>query len=547
MYSERLSNLIAALLESYDINEVVGSPGTRDVPLLAAIAARKNLRLTMVTDERAASFVAFGKALISGKAVAVVCTSGSAVLNLAPGLAEAYYSHVPIIAITADRPANLIDRNDGQTIRQLESLRSVTKGCYQVHSSVDPNISELIINDALAEALKPAAGPVQINVAISNPRVAGDGYMNITPRRISQIVREGLLSTTAMRELASKLQSPCRVMIVAGAYVPNQQLNRSLSKLARFENFIVIVEATSNLHGENFITDVDSLIKYSDTDDLIPDVIITFGAPILSNRLRKFVVEHRIEHWHVGISSLAVDTFNTLKLRIDTEPSTFFRQLAASLRRTVVNSDYSRRVAMLYRDARKIVGEKLDSESWCELTALKIIFASLPSRANLQLSNGMTVRYAQRFNLSRFHRIDCNRGVSGIDGSTATAVGASSMYADMTVLVSGDMSARYDIGSLGLNCITPRFKMIVMCNGGGQIFKVIPATAKFTNVDGCLSRMDSFPVEDIGRAWGYNVFRATSPSELKSALPLFLAEHEKPALLAVYTDCNTDVEINSNF
>lgn len=541
-----LCNTLAEMLCRYGIREAVASPGSRNAPLIAAISSRKDLRLTMVVDERSAAFVALGKAKISGLPVALICTSGSAVLNYAPALAEAYYSNIPLIVISADRPAELIDRNNGQTIRQCGSLRTVTKGTYSLDSRAPSAISEVIINDALASAVAIPGAPIHINVAIQDPTVVGEGYLTVNPRIIRRFDRDQHLSTANIREIAERVTYPNRVMIVAGSCLPDEQLNRALSRLASFGNFVILSEVGSNLHGHYSFTDIESLVSFTSTDILLPDIVITFGAPILSKKLRDFVSQHKIEHWHVGLSDCAPDVFSSLTLRIETYPATFFRQLAAGMRRPVGMSNYSAVVTSAYRQATYRIIARIAQYQWCEISAMKMIFAEMPPKANIQLSNGLTIRYAQHFNLSRFHRCDCNRGVSGIDGSTSTAVGAATLYNNLTVLLTGDMSARYDIGALGLRCVPTHFRVIVFCNGGGQIFKTITATRSYSEVDICMAESDPMPIVELARAWGYRTFSATSFDELNKCLPQFFDETTSPALLAVFTDCETDILCYNN-
>lgn len=546
MGESHLCNSIAALLVTYGVCEVVASPGTRNAPLIAAIASHPDIKMTMVVDERSAAFVALGKGIISGCPVALVCTSGSAMLNYSPALAEALYRHIPLIALTADRPPEMVDRNDGQTIRQPGALTNIVKGSYGVDSRQPASISELTLNDALTHAGTLPAGPVHINVAISDPTVTGDGYEAVTPRILHTIHRDTLLPATAIKSLAEKVSSPFRVMIAAGSMLPDERLNKSLNKLAGFGNFVILTEAGSNLHGRSFVECAESLLTHADFETISPDIFVTLGAPILSSRLRKLISRYHIEHWHIGLTPCAFDTFGTLSLRIETEPSSFFRQLAASIRRNDCTSDYAATTLALYKESIESETRQIQAAPWCEISALSAIAKELPLSANIQLSNGMTIRYAQHLHLGRFHRVDCNRGVSGIDGSTSTAVGASTAYPGITVLFSGDMSARYDVGALGLRCLPSSFKMVVMCNDGGQIFKIIKPTRSFSHVDQCLKASDPFPVEQLAAAWGFSTFRATNMEELRRVLPLFISRSDTPALLAVHTDAAVGTQFYTN-
>lgn len=541
-----LSNYLAALLSAYGVREVVASPGTRNAPLIAAVTGRDDINVTMVVDERSAAFVALGKAVISELPVALICTSGSAMLNYAPALAEAYYRNVPVIAVTADRPHESIDRNDGQTIRQPGALDTVVKGCYTVDSRESEAVVSLTLNDALTQATMLPAGPVHINVAICNPTVIGSGVEAVTPRIIRTLERSGELPVAAVRELCDRVVAPCRVMIAAGSYRPYERLNRTLNRLASFGNFCVVAEAGSNLHGRSIVDSVDTLLSSSDFNEIKPDILITYGQPILSSRFKKLISDNHVEHWHVGLTPSAFDTFGSQTLRIETTPEAFFRQLCATMRRTAATSNYVSEIMAKYDVACKKESLRFDEAPWCELSAMARITAALPKEANIQLSNGMTIRFAQHIGLSKFHRVDCNRGVSGIDGSVSTAVGASTAYPGMTVLFTGDMSARYDISALGLRCLSPSFKMVVLCNSGGQIFRIIKPTRAFDRVEECLCANDALPIEKLAEAWGFKVFRASGFDELSDVLRGFIDEKHQPALLAIHTDPSTGSEFYTN-
>ena len=161
------------LLEAHGVRRVVCSPGSRNAPLLIAADARKRLETSVVIDERSAAFVALGMAMVSRRPVALVCTSGTALLNYAPAVAEAYYQGVPLIVISADRPLEWIDQDDSQTIRQPEALRNFVKGSYSLSDREQcdrPGWYETrIVNDAILTALAPKQGPVHINVRLSPP------------------------------------------------------------------------------------------------------------------------------------------------------------------------------------------------------------------------------------------------------------------------------------------------------------------------------------------------------------------------------------------
>lgn len=542
-----ISNTLSALLAEYGIREVVASPGTRNAPIIAALTSRPGISVTMVVDERSAAFVAIGKATVSDTPVALVCTSGSAILDYAPALAEAYYRHIPVIAISADRPTYIIDRNDGQTIRQDRALANIVKNSFHIGERESVENAALTINDAISEAITAPRGPVHINIAIDNPTVKGSGFCEVHPRKISIIDCDRLIAKTEVSLLALKLSSPRRVMIWAGANPPSQRLNKALTKISGFGNFVVISEIGSNLHFNKFITSPDTLLIKHDFKEIAPDILLTFGQPLLSSRFKHILSKQNIEHWHIGYTDRAADIISKLSLSVKTDPESFFCQLAATMRRCSEYSSYSDDVARSYNSSLQVANAFIKEAPWCDITALKNLISAIPKEANIQISNGMSVRYMQLLNFSRFHRTDYNRGVSGIDGCTSSAIGASTAYSGMTVLISGDMSARYDIGALGLRCVSPKFKMVVICNNGGQIFRNINPTREFDALETYMCENEPAPFSELAAAWGYRTFKASSETELNNILPQFISETEIPALLELHTGSSIITEVMTNF
>ena len=168
MYTSRkyTARLMADALYEYGVRDVVVSPGSRNTPLILALEATELLRKHIVIDERSAAFVALGMSLQSGRPVACICTSGSAVLNYGPAVAEAFYRCVPLIVISADRPLEWIDQDDSQTLHQHRVLDNIVKASYDiaVDEATTAGYVSRILNDALTMAISRRRGPVHINM-----------------------------------------------------------------------------------------------------------------------------------------------------------------------------------------------------------------------------------------------------------------------------------------------------------------------------------------------------------------------------------------------
>ncbi len=551
--TDKLScNILADLLIAHGIKDVIVSPGSRNSPLIVALARRKELNLHVVIDERSAAFIGLGMAVQSFRPVALVSTSGTALLNYAPAVAEAFYRAAPLIVVSADRPSEWIDQDDSQTLWQQNALAPYVKRSCDIDAHLEFANGEWmcnrVINDVLLEAVCGRRGPVHINVRLDSPLNRMCDRPENSSRVISMVTPPLELSTAEARRLGEMLASPKKVLVIVGFHEPDERLNRALVKLARRPNVVVMTETIANLHSPMFISRIDMTLRIlskEDRDNLRPDVVITAGGALVSRHIKEWIrsMDRSVEHWHVGLSHVTVDCFKHLSLRIEMDAPVFLRQLASALQIHQTPSDYSRLWHDIYMRAIESHDEYVRNSPWCDLTAFSYITDHLPQRWNLHLSNGTSIRYAQLMDCSRLHRCECNRGVSGIDGCTSTALGASVLYQGVTLLISGDMSFQYDISALASQLMSPKFKMIVLCNGGGGIFRFISATSELPEREEFLAVGSNLPLRKLAEGYGFAYFEASSMAELTTVFPAFIAECNSPALLTVNTPPQLSAEV----
>lgn len=530
------------------------SPGSRNAPLVVALSRREGLDCLTAIDERTAGFTALGLSLQSGEAVALCCTSGTALLNYAPAVAEAFYRKLPLIVVSADRPAQWIDQDDSQTMRQPGALTQVVKETYDIPADIEHTpdgqwLANRLINDALLNATSGRRGPVHINLRLDSPlKNVESHYVEGSARVVEAIVPRQDLPVSEARSLGVRLASPRRVMIVAGFSAPDSRLNRALSRLAELPNVVVLTETIANLHSPRFISRIDTVLSAMTPDERLqmrPDTVITTGGALVSRHVKEYLRQlDPLDHWHVGISHTTIDCFRRLTVRVDMEPGIFFQQLASAMQPHRAQSDYASRWSEIFRRAVARHDAYASTAPWSDLRAFATIIPAIPARWNLHLSNGTPVRYAQLMDCGHIHRCECNRGVSGIDGCTATAIGAALAYEGApTLLISGDMSARYDVGSLFCRHVPARFRMIVMANGGGGIFRFIDATRRMPELDDRLACHIDMPWSDIARGLGWRYIDVATEQELRRAWPQFTEDTGAPALMVVRTSGEESAEI----
>lgn len=539
---------LVALCVAHGVRRVILSPGSRNAPLLVAFARETRIEHRVVVDERVAAFVALGMAARGNEPVAVVCTSGTALLNYAPAVAEAYYRHLPLIVISADRPDEWIDQDDSQTIGQRGILNHIVKRSYHLPTSDDDTAvwyTRRMVNEALLFAQEPSRGPVHINVPLREPLceiaevepVASVGIEAIYPRCRS--------ARYDVRQLSQTLSQARKVLILVSMMQPSPMLQGALRRMAQLPQVVVLTESVANLHDVDFIPTIDRVLTTVDNSEkelFAPDLLITMGGAPISRMVKEFLRKYPPKtHWRVGQETHIIDTMQSLTHKIVADEALFMDSLAAEC--NAIQSDY----ATLWHD-REVVATALhnrfvEASPWCDLRAFSILLPTLPQGVVLHLSNGTSVRYAQLFDTPQVDAVYCNRGVSGIDGSTSVALGASLTDDKLHLLITGDMSFVYDAGALATALATPRLKIVVMDNGGGGIFRFIKGPSDLPELEECFEVKRRQPIEGYAALHGFRYFGAKSETQLQSVLPQFYAENEKPAILSVETpgDVNASV------
>lgn len=546
-----LCEMTVSALLSFGIRRAVVSPGARCAPLLQA-AADSGMMLTAVADERVAAFCALGMSGALGEPVALMCTSGSALLNYAPALAEAFYRHIPLIVISADRPEVWIDRTDSQTIRQPGALEAVTglSVSLPAQSSRDAaRLARLRLSEALIKATGWPGTPVHINLPVdfADTPLEAPAFHPV----ISTPIEPGL-SNELLRELIAPWRSK-RILIVAGGTPPSPGLNRALTRLAAFENIAVVTEPAANVGSPRFIRSIDPIVA-ARGDELRPDLVITFGDPVVSAPLKHLLRTTAVTHWAAGplpgATSAMPDTFGVLERIFDCPPALFFARMAAAMEwreRSAVTTDRPPVYADLWHKPTGL-REALDALPWCSTSAMDIILGKTPRQWNIHSSNGLTIRILALLDSlhGHYHRVSCNRGVSGIDGSTSTALGESLVSSAPTLLLSGDISALYDIGALASGLPDGRFRMVVFDNGGGAIFhfaratRSLPCRADLLTLEGHVNP----PLRGIASDAGFDYLEASGADELRRVLPSFLStQTSRPAILRLITSGETDAAV----
>ena len=529
-----LAQSIIEICSAKGIHNIIISPGSRNAPLTIGFAQNPNFKCYSIADERCAAFFALGIAQQTKQPTAVVCTSGSALLNYYPALAEAFYSQIPLIVISADRPQDKIDIGDGQTIRQ--------ENVFQNHSVYNGNLTELAseendlkINKAIDTAIL-QKGPVHINAPFEEPLYETVQTLSVHPKNIFLEEKKTTKNIEDLDKFVSIWNSAKRKMILVGVNESDSIDDKVVETLANDPSVVVLTETTSNLHHSNFINSIDTLITpFQDVDfeELIPEILITFGGMIVSKRIKAFLRKYKPKHhWHID-TLRAYNTFNALTKHFEIEPNLFFNQLLSKT--TNVESDYFSRINTIY-DLRKIrKQEYLDKIPFSDFKVFEKVIESLPKNNQLQISNSSAIRYAQLIDIDASIEVFCNRGTSGIDGSTSTAIGAAVANGKQTVFITGDIGFLYDSNALWNSYIPKNFKIILINNGGGGIFRILPGHEEKPVFNTYFETSHQLTAEHLAKMYQMNYFSANDLVSLEKNIELLYNENDAPGILEIFT------------
>lgn len=538
-----LSQTLIQLCLDKGIRHIVISPGSRNAPLTIGFGNHPNFKCYSIVDERCAAFFALGMSQQIKQPVAVLCTSGSALLNYYPAVAEAYYSNIPLVVISADRPAERIDIGDGQTIRQpnvFENHILYSANCTDGDQFQQKNETE--INVALNSAIE-LNGPVHINVPFSEPLYETTNKQLAVPQNVPPQSAD-LSIQDDLTPFAEQWNGSKKKLVLVGVLNPNSVEQQFIEALAKDESVLVLTETTSNLHHDKFISAIDQLItplSDSEFEDLRPEVLLTFGGMVVSKRIKNFLRNFPPKyHWHVD-TKIAYDTYFVLSRHFKTSINHF---LNAFLPKTKsVQSDYQNRwlAVKSYRQNRHNLF--LENLLYSDFKVFCQIFQNLPQNLQLQLSNSATVRYAQLFSLPATVAVFCNRGTSGIDGSMSTAIGAALTSKLPTVFITGDLSFFYDSNALWNNYIPNNFKIIIINNGGGGIFRILPGEKDTEVFDKFFETKHNLNAKQLAEMFQFKYNAVQENDELGNCLAAFFTKDDKPSILEIFTPAHINDKV----
>lgn len=546
-----ISNFIEQCLH-HGMNHVVCSPGSRNAPFIIAVDEHPDMNAIVIHDERSAAFYALGMALELKEPVGIVCTSGTAMLNYYPAVAEAYYQCVPIVVISADRPPEWIDHGDGQTIVQT--------GVYRNHIRYEGTIAEFIesdserkrMNDSIADAFELCngnwKGPIHFNAPVSEPlynTIQIEYKKNISYKKKRQDTFH--FSETVCKSISELWSGSAKKMILCGQFNDhNADLLKNLAAISDDSSVVVMVESTSNLVSENFVHCIDRTlcsVQKSEVEEFQPEFLISIGGAVISKRIKAFLRQGNIkEHWKVGCEFPDMDTYKVKTQSFQCDPSDFLRALLdldLAPNGSTFGTKWKQKDVLIQQKLPKIYKDI----QFSDLKVFECLLKFLPKRSNLHMGNSSVVRYCQLFDPKTSVRYLSNRGTSGIDGCTSTACGSALMdRKKFNILISGDVSFFYDSNALWSNHLPGNLRIIVIHNNGGGIFKIIDGPSSVKQMNTYFEARHEYSAEHLCTTFNIDYFVAETIDEIQNVIDTFFmdSENERPRLMEI----NTPPEIN---
>lgn len=554
MYSNKENvNILTSLLLEYGVSDAVVCPGSRNAPIVHNLSVCEAIRCRPVTDERSAAFYALGLAIATRRPTVVCVTSGSALLNVMPAVAEAAYQHVPLVVISADRPQQWIDQLDGQTIPQSDALGRFVRKAVQLpepHNDEERWLCRRLVNEAMHLATCRQGAPVHINVPISEPLFEFDTEQLPQLSRFNYIKRAVIKD--ASMDMPDAFHEAKRPMIVIGQLAHGTVSHETIRLLS--EKYVVMSEPLSNpsymtIHFDEAIRYIvsDNSSINDDEDDktaYYPDYVIYVGDTLVSKPARRFLRNAKAPSCLITPDAADIhDPLMTLTDIVECDTDSINALLASLC--DAPDTDERCRFHDSWQSFLDAYAAHADAYApeYSQMATVKYFeeqLADLDIDICVHYANSSAVRlaciYAQ-------HYVWCNRGVNGIEGSLSTAAGFSLATHDMTVCVIGDLSFFYDQNALWNSNLRGNLRIILLNNRGGGIFRQLSGLSDSPAADDLVMASHENTAQGICTQNDIGYMSAKNMDEMQiGVVTLLTRESERPMLLEVFTDSNDDVK-----
>ncbi len=537
---------IPHLCATHGIRHAIIAPGSRSAPLAIAFARYPTIQTKTIFDERSSAFIALGMAQHLQSPVVLICTSGTAVYNFAPAIAEAYFQQVPLLILTADRPVEWIGQQDGQTIHQQQIYGKHVKKSYQYSTENYPDVQwyhDRILQEAIFLSQKKPSGPVHINIPLREPLYPLSEkkfYDQHCAKQITKWNAEHYLSEEVFQEMSQVLAKSEKVLVLIG-----QQHDRSLEfqKIVQklFQKYIpVIGDVIANVHDQiPCIKNIEWILASQEEEYLLqPTLLISWGKSILSKRLKQFFRKNPpAMHWHFQSEDTIVDTFQSVTDIFSFSPLFFLKKWC----QTHVSKMTQQRYFQQWQSKEKIHQNQKEiffaALPFGDFFVTVKVLEKLPSHSILHVGNSMPIRYVDMVGITTPHvLVYANRGTNGIDGTTSTAIGNALVTDKKVVLLTGDMAFFYDQNAFWHHEKLKNVYIILFNNHGGNIFRLLTGAKHQPELSTHFEGHQLLNASGLAQSYGFDYFCANDRSTLQMILKDFFQASDRLKLLEIKTD-----------
>jgi 2-succinyl-5-enolpyruvyl-6-hydroxy-3-cyclohexene-1-carboxylate synthase len=532
MYSNKENvNILTSLLREHGIRYAVCCPGSRNSPIVHNLNECPDIACYPVTDERSAGFYALGMSQCLKEPVVVCVTSGTALLNLAPAVAEAYYQHIPLVVISADRPQAWIDQLDGQTLPQPDALGRFVKKAV--------SLPEVI------------SSPPELGKATGRRALLGNGVrggLNEPHWYCNRLVNEALLEKHAPVHINVPISEPLfdynvaelpveRKIELLPADITNQTLSHVCRMFMQSERPLLVAGQPMNPGYD------EAVCLIGDDESYVPDLVLYIGGSIVSKRLKRFLRKAK-ETWVVNATGEVTDTFMNLTRVIQGDVAVVEDQIRFLLEQQ--SHPFVQKWETLLSKVRAHAAAY--QPDYSEMAVVKCFETQITIHSSLftiHYANSTAIRLA---NIFAQHSVYCNRGVNGIEGSLSTAAGFSVVTEDNVFCVIGDLSFFYDQNALWNQNLRGNFRILLLNNGKGGIFNLLRGLEQSPARDKYVAAEHHTSAEGICQQNDIVYLKAENMEQLQQGVSTLLnINSSRPVLLEVFTDPAEDERVFKDY
>jgi len=533
--SEKHTRILIALMKFHGIKKVVASPGTTNICLVGSLQSDPYFEIYSCIDERSAAYMACGLAAESGEPVALSCTGATASRNYVPGLTEAYYRKLPILAITSTQHPGRVGNMYSQVIDRTQQMKDIVTTSAQincVYTKEDEWACELLINKIMIALRKNGGGPAHINLVTTYSR-------DFSVKELPKV--KGIRYIGRVADMPS-LDKYGRIAVLVGVHEkwPEELLDR-VDKFCELYNAAVLMNHACNYKGRYGVNHalIQNMKQYT-SPNINADLVIYIGSvPRYISGMKK----PECEMWRVSPDGEVRDPEKMLTKVIAMEETDFFEHYIKLKKNDKNNTEYAREWQKEYEELVAKTPELPFSNVW----AAKNTINGLPDNSVLHMAGSNTARAWNFFMLPKTVECYSNDGAMGIDGQVSALIGESLAFPDRIHFgVVGDLTFFYDMNSIGNRHIKNNIRLLIVNNGVGAEFRIYSHNAyafgedgkKYMAGEGHYGNKSLKLVRHYAEDLGFEYFCASTKEEYLKSLERFLVPvlTEKSMIFEIFTD-----------